>query len=38
MGEMEAARRAGIMAATNAQMASVPAATASASGSQLETP
>jgi hypothetical protein len=38
MGEMEAARLAGIMAAKNEQIASAPAATASASGSQEETP
>ena len=34
----EAARRAGMMAAKNAQIASVPAATVNASGSQLDTP
>ena len=38
IGEMEAARIAGIMAAKNAAMASDPAATISATGSQLETP
>lgn len=38
MGEIDAARLAGIMAAKNAQMASALAATPSASGSQLEMP
>src|SRR5258708_2974044 len=38
MGEIEAARFAGIMAAKNEQIASVPAATVSASGSHEETP
>jgi len=38
MGEIDAARLAGIMAAKNVQMASALAATASASGSQMETP
>ena len=38
MGEIDAARLAGMMAAKNAQMASALAATVSAKGSQLETP
>ena len=38
IGEIDAARLAGIMAAKNAQMASALVATASASGSQMETP
>src|ERR1700691_5853335 len=38
MGEMEAARFAGIMAAKKEQTASAPAAIVSASGSQEETP
>ncbi len=38
MGEMDAARLAGIMAAKKAQMANPPAATIRAKGSQLETP
>jgi hypothetical protein len=38
MGEIDAARLAGIMAAKKAQMASAIAATVSAKGSQLETP
>src|SRR5205809_669283 len=38
MGEIEAARLAGMMAAKKAQTASAPAATPRASGSQLETP
>lgn len=38
MGEIRAARMAGMMAAKNAQMASALAATVSANGSQLETP
>ncbi len=38
MGEMEAARFAGMMAAKNEQIASAPAATLSAKGSQEETP
>ena len=38
IGEMAAARLAGIMAAKNAQIDSEPAAKASANGSQLETP
>ena len=37
-GEIDAARRAGIAAAKNAEIASVATATVSASGSQLETP
>src|SRR4051794_30203515 len=37
MGEIDAAKVAGIMAAINAQIPSAPAATASASGSQKET-
>ncbi len=38
IGEIDAARRAGIAAAKNADIASVAAATAKANGSQLETP
>ena len=38
MGEIDAARFAGMMAAKNEQIASAPAATVSASGSQEETP
>jgi hypothetical protein len=38
MGEMEAARFAGIMAAKKEQTASAPAAMVNASGSQEETP
>jgi hypothetical protein len=38
MGEMDAARIAGIIAAKKEQIASAPAATANASGSQDETP
>src|SRR6267143_6620903 len=38
MGEIEAARFAGIMAAKNEQIASAPADTVSASGSHEETP
>ncbi len=38
MGEMEAARFAGMMAAKNEQIASAPAATLSAKGSHEETP
>ena len=38
MGEIDAARLAGIMAAKKAQMASALAANVSAKGSQLETP
>jgi hypothetical protein len=38
IGEIDAALRAGITAAKNADIASVAAATASATGSQLETP
>jgi hypothetical protein len=38
MGEMEAARLAGMMAAKNEQTASAPAATVNASGSEEETP
>jgi hypothetical protein len=38
MGEIDAARRAGIMAAKKAAIASEPAATINAMGSQLETP
>jgi hypothetical protein len=37
MGEIEAARLAGMSAATNAQKASEPAARVKARGSQLET-
>jgi hypothetical protein len=37
MGEIEAARLAGMRAATNAQTASAPAAKVKARGSQLET-
>ena len=37
MGEIEAARRAGMIAAKNAEMASADAATASARGSQMGT-
>jgi hypothetical protein len=36
MGEIDAAMLAGIMAATNAQIASAPAATVSAIGSEKE--
>ena len=38
MGEMEAARFAGMMAAKKEQIASAPAATPSAKGSHEETP
>src|SRR4029077_17312448 len=38
MGEMDAARRAGMMAAKNAAIASADAAMLRASGSQLDTP
>jgi len=38
IGEMEAARFAGMMAAKKEQMASAPAATLSANGSHEETP
>ena len=38
IGEIDAARRAGMTAAKNADIASVAAATAKANGSQLETP
>jgi hypothetical protein len=38
MGEIPAARRAGIMAAKNAQTARAPAATPNANGSQKVTP
>jgi hypothetical protein len=38
IGDIEAARLAGIMAAKNEQIASAPAANANASGSQEETP
>src|SRR5256885_12473001 len=38
MGEIDAARFAGMMAAKNEQIASAPAATVSASGSHEETP
>jgi hypothetical protein len=38
MGEIEAARPAGMMAAKNAQIASAVAATVKANGSQNETP
>jgi hypothetical protein len=38
MGEIDAARLAGMIAARNAQHASAPVATPNASGSQLETP
>ena len=38
IGEIDAARLAGIMAAKNAEMASATAATVSANGSQLEMP
>jgi hypothetical protein len=38
MGDIEAARLAGMMAAKNEQTASAPAATDSANGSQEETP
>jgi hypothetical protein len=38
IGEIEAARPAGMIAAKNAQMASELAATVSANGSQMETP
>src|SRR5436189_5004352 len=38
VGEMDAARLAGMIAAKNAEMARAPAATDKASGSQLETP
>jgi hypothetical protein len=38
MGEIDAARPAGMMAARNAQIVSAHAARASAKGSQLETP
>ena len=38
MGDIDAARVAGMIAAKNEQIASAPAATASASGSHEETP
>jgi hypothetical protein len=38
IGEIDAARRAGIMAAKNAEIASEPAATPRAIGSQMEMP
>jgi hypothetical protein len=38
IGEIDAARRAGMTAAKNADIASVAVATANANGSQLETP
>jgi len=38
MGEIDAARFAGIMAAKNEQIASAPAATVSAGGSHEDTP